>query len=61
MSNITTIETYKNRSDLNFHIQTVLYAMQRETGQYVSDETVSRGITQIIHLIFNIKKEKPGF
>ena len=40
MSDIITIETYKNRSDLNFHIQTVkkpLYPMQRETGQYVSD------------------------
>ena len=46
MSDITTTETYKNRSDLNFHIQTVekpLYPMQRETGQYVSDDTVSSG------------------
>ena len=46
MSDIITIETYKNRSDLNFNIQTVkkpLYPMQRETGQYVSDDTVSSG------------------
>ena len=44
MSDIITIETYKNRSDLNFHIQTVkkpLYPTQRETGQYVSDDTIS--------------------
>ena len=34
--------------------------MQRETGQYVSDDTVQAIITQIIHLIFNIKKQKPG-
>ena len=37
MSDIITIETYKNRSDLP------LYPMQRETGQYVSDGTVSSG------------------
>ena len=44
MSGIITIETYKKRSDLNFHIQTVkkpLYPMQRETGQYVSNDTIS--------------------
>ena len=44
MSHIITIETSKNRSDLNFHIQTVkkpLYPVQRETGQYLSDDTIS--------------------
>ena len=44
MSDIITIETCKNRSDLNFHIQTVkkpLYHTQREMGQYVSDDIVS--------------------
>ena len=46
MNDIITIETYKNTSDLNFHIQTVkkpVYPMQRETGQYVFDDTVSSG------------------
>ena len=38
MSDIITIETYKTRTDLNFHIQTVkklLYPVQRENGPYI--------------------------
>ena len=49
MNDIITIETYENRSGLNFHIQTVkkpLYPTQRGTGQYISDDTVSSSYYQ---------------
>ena len=46
MNDIITTETYKNRTDINFHIQTVkkpLYPLQRENGPYVYEDKVLSG------------------